>query len=382
MLLAAAGAGVGWLHKGDWGVSPWIASNYLATCRLEMLKRSFVGTIFTACVPHPTLHAIDLAGSCVTLLAVLAVSIHLASVAARWSARPRPDEWLRWLPLLACPALFWQLGYDLGRLDQLNLALFVLSISLARSRRSLARAALIPVTIVAIWNHESYLVLHLPVICAILLIEPARSVRAHIVPSIATGSAGLLAFAVVAIWGSAEAATRATLIDALVRIGLPAPEASAATTVWSYSFGDTVRQTLGNFATLRGLVHGLIFAGFTSLVIAAWFRVLGRIRFSANAHDRSQQFDRFERWLPWIVRTAPLCGLVLGLVGLDMGRWCAWTIANLIFLTLYLLDREDADGRHAALRVIPRPLRWSGILGPLGVTSAFPLLIAIVRLVL
>ena len=71
---AACGALIGELHKGHWGVSAWISSNYLANYEDEFLKRALWGEIFTRLLPNPSQRWIDFAGTLVLALSVIATA--------------------------------------------------------------------------------------------------------------------------------------------------------------------------------------------------------------------------------------------------------------------------------------------------------------------
>lgn len=374
MVLAACGAGVGQLHKGHWGVSAWIASNYLANYDHEFLKRALWGELFTTIAPHPTPGWIDLAGSFLLLIAVLATALHVASSFERINraspgAQSRQETWRRWFPALAlCPALFLQFGYDLGRLDQLNLVGFILSIWLARSRDSWIRFLIVPISIVAILIHEAYLVVHLPVVIGILMVESLRSSksdrrsatpsRSLLIPILLLGSVTAALFVMTC--GSANLETHARIRDAMRDAGFDATDTANSTTIWVYSLKDTIAQTFHRYSTLKGAVYTALFLSFGAAASWVYLRIV-------RGFDPPSRTERYLVLSPFVVVT-------LLFIGFDAGRWFAWMAVNQVFVVLYLIETLDDRRRAAALAMMPRRLGAAALLGPVGVASAFPLL--------
>lgn len=381
---AACGALIGELHKGHWGVSAWISSNYLANYDAEFLKRALWGEIFTSVLSHPSRRWIDLAGTLVLTLSVIATAVHLSASFRRIEARGAPilpAIARRWFwAIAACPALFLQFGYELGRLDQINLILFLASIWLARKPNRGARLLILPLSMLGILTHEAYVFLHLPVVLGIVTMEGARAGRSRR-PEVA---ATLLASFVIAfctmVWGSASPETHARLQEAMREARFDSIEVRHSTTIWVYSLRDTMAQTLARYTILKGAVYTALFLVFGALASWVYLRVLQplyaipgdqpRVQTAAGGIPAAERFLRF----------APFVPLSLTLIGFDVGRWVAWMVVNQVVVALYLIEIHPNLGAcEKALAALPRRLAAVALLGPLGVTNALPLWVWIVR---
>lgn len=394
MLLTACGALIGLLHKGDWRVSSWIASNYLANYDDEFLKRALGGEILTALVPHPDQGLIDLAGVMVVTLAILATAIHLARSFGRierrsWNVSEQiaveiPRRWFWALAL--CPALFLQFGYDLGRLDQVNLVAFIGSIWLARSPHRWLRMMIAPISITAILMHEAYLLIHLPVVTGILLVEAARAgtgprvSRERETAIVVLGS--LVAVFSVIVWGPADPGTHAHIKESMRAIGFDSLLTAHSTTIWIYSLHDTIAQTFRRYSILKGAVHTALFLTFGAVASWIYVRIVGALH-AQNASRHGTTADAGLRGKSGrFLLFSPFFALGLLFIGFDAGRWCAWMAVNQVFVTLYLIEITDDRARATALARMPPHLGAAALVGPLGVTNAFPLLIWIARAII
>lgn len=396
---AAVGIGVAQLHKGHWGVTAWSSSNYFANYDQEFLKRALWGELFTTLVPRPTRESIEISGSVVLALAILAVAFHLASsfqricrVSSAGGMDVRPVRRL-WFPALVFfPALFPQLGYELGRVDHLNLVGFVLSIWLARSRRRWMRFLTVPISVAAILTHEAYLIIQLPVVIGILTIEsyrrtvfernsvplPHSAMEARLPwrlePAIMLLVCVAAAF-VVLIFGSASIETHARIEDAMREAGFDMTVPGRWTTIWVYSLADTIAQTFHRYATLAGGVYFAVFCAFGAAV--SW--VYSRIVRALGVWSGPPEGD-LPKWAKRYLVFSPFAVLILLFVGFDGGRWFGWMAVNQVFVSLYLIEIIPNDRRRAAaLGMVPKRSWAAAFLGPLGVGHAFPLLSSIAQ---
>ena len=381
---AACGALIGELHKGHWGVSAWISSNYLANYEDEFLKRALWGEIFTRLLPNPSQRWIDFAGTLVLALSVIATAYYLGASFRRIEANGTvitPRIARRWFwAIAACPAFFLQFGYDLGPLDQINLVLFLISIWLARKPGIGLRILILPLSVLAILTHEAYVLIHLPVVLGIMIVEGARAgTSRRLEASAMLLTASLAAFCAM-MWGSASPETHARIQEAMRDARFDSLDVRHSTTIWVYSLRDTMAQTFARYTVLKGMVYTALFLGFGAAATWAYLRVLRPLNPSSDPETApgtaSREISPAERFL----RFSPFVPLGLTLIGFDVGRWVAWMIVNQVFVALYLIETNpNRRAREKALAALPIHLGAVALLGPLGVTNALPLWVWIVR---
>ncbi|WP_353250866.1 hypothetical protein [Salinisphaera sp. T31B1] len=320
------------------------------------IKRGLAGTLLAAFdgAERRTLAIAIAVAALLALCAVLAIVL--------WACRrrlARADFRLLAALWLALPTGVINLGYDIGRLDHLNLLLLVAALAAQRRGQGLWVCM---TSVLALLIHEAYLFYGLPLLMADALSRPRPSgpTRARCEPGVWIH--GLVVVATLAVlwgWGRFEPG-RAALIQSLDgRV----PAAHNVLNVWLRSLAENLgyvgeRWAQGLFAPSELLLFGVLIG--TALGLA-W----------SVARLNRQSLDM--RWF------ASLAVLPLFALGVDYARWVAlfWTV-SLAAITLGVLD-----GRFTRLY----PPRLAGIvttaaiaslaLGPVGSVHAFPVISAL-----
>ncbi len=308
-----------------------------------------------------TIQGIDTAALVSMILSSVLSGLFLAEMTrvgalSSWTARAA-------IVAFVSPCLFLQLGYDFGRLDHLNSGIFLITLVLLRRQAPPAIAAIL--VAFATLNHEAFVLLHLPTIVAAALWSdtvPARLMILTILPV----SAGL--FTVIMLWGGASGATVGYLEASALRIGYPEEAVASSTAVWRYSLADTVRQTFDYYKTTRGLGYTMFYLGVLAAAVASY--VSGLDRFVTPGIRRCPGRER-------LLYLAPLSPALMFLVGLDGGRWSCACLLDLIAMLVYLSSsRRPPPGGGVQF---PAWVYFIPLIGPVGVTSALPLIGELVR---
>jgi len=343
-------------------VSDWNTTHWLFDYHLEFVRRGLVGSIVAA-ASEPSVEQIR-------QLAVGALV--LSSAALVWfttsSLRRRPDAFATGLAILtvACPATLTQLGFDCGRFDQIDLILFLAALVVIERGASAAPLVVASLTVVALLVHEAFLVVHVPVLIAVMAHRSDRSERRVDWGVVLVAAVALVVGGLVLRFGSLEAVDHETYRDALI-----SQHALREKDVY-YSTRVLYRELHENIALATRTLPRRIFR-WEALVVAA---VLAPWLWAAIAALRSlrskiEPARRFGFWLPVIASASPL---LLAVVGSDLFRWCSLSLLNLFVVTL-LLIRTNPEAEFAL-----RPGRgWIGLLvvvswivGPVGIDTPLP----------
>ena len=334
-IATAAGDGPARLpHLGDWKIA-----QFLFDYRdLGFAKRALLGTLLDA--PND-------AGITPAMRAVAAATGAALAGLLAWLVARAGDTRLAMVALLS-PALFLQIGHDLGRLDQA--ALLVAAAILASARAwALLAAPVMP------FIHEGSAVTVLPVLLALHWALHRR--------------AGLVLGA-----GAASGASVAALFllpdpPTLTRLVALYPEAhvmhlAVQGATLADNTGLVLRRLLDQPATALLKLAAAALYGAGVLVFA--LRLLGARR---------------ETLLALAAALAPLALLP---VGIDWARWIALSVTNalLVCAVLGAAGRPLAPPRGALDRWLPRLLALAALAGPMGVDTAFPLSFPVERMLL
>lgn len=304
--------------------SPWKVDQYAFSYQeLGFAKRALVGTLLEALGVAPW----SAAARAAMLAVALAAALALARVAWR-----QADPVLAFA-LLASPASFLNMGFDLGRLDQLNL-LLLLAMLFGRGRGWILLA---PVMVLA---HEGAVVMFLP------LAFYCRWVT-HGADRMLLLAAGLSLAVLLGLMtaGRHDAAE-------LLRL-YPRAEAESVR-ILTRSIGE-------NMAFVREHLAGteaLLFLGYAAGLFY-WLVVLGLVWRPVAALPRAA--------LGLAAASAPLA---LSLVGIDIARWTALAVVNLFLLAL-VARRQGAPAPEPPGPPLLLLLVLYAAAGPIGIVFAF-----------
>ncbi|MGH7383954.1 MAG: hypothetical protein ACREKG_02160, partial [Candidatus Rokuibacteriota bacterium] len=205
---AGLAAVCGGYATGD-GVSDWNVTHWLFTYDLEFTRRALVGTLVWGMVePDPDLArrlGVGLLIGCSAALILFAA----------WSLRGRPAAFRAGFAVLtvACPATLTQFGYDCGRLDQLNLILFLAALVLIVRGPVAAPLGVALLTAIALLVHEAFLIIHVPVLVGMMIHRSGGRVNRGLV---LVGAVALIVTALVTRFGSLDAVDHETYRSQLV----------------------------------------------------------------------------------------------------------------------------------------------------------------------
>lgn len=160
-LVALAATALGLAIGG--GASDWNATHWLFSYDLEFVRRGLPGSAAGSLIASDPVWIERLSLGVLGLLGVVV----LAFAARAFGKRARAGLGLALL-LAASPAIFSQWGYDCGRFDQLNGILFLASVLPVLAGKRWAILWAMALTVTAILIHEAYLVIHLPLVVALV----------------------------------------------------------------------------------------------------------------------------------------------------------------------------------------------------------------------
>lgn len=366
----AAGVGLRHVYPAEPGALSVLKALHYRVSWLDLgfVKRGLVGTIATGLLGRPPTDLEILAfWGLMAVGALLGGGVLVLSAASRIGDRRERAVWLAVTVL--SPATFLHLGYDVGRLDVLLLLLFGCAFAV-RGRPQLVGVA----AAVGLLVHELFALALLPTLALAVLEKGGtnagsrRGALASCAPALGPALVVLAFLAVAGPYEPGPGAFRARLAER----GVELPEtvrAQEAVGVWTRGLADNVERAVGALVRPRAL---------SSVVLGAVFLLL------LGAFDRRVR----ARWdLPRGPRTwAPYSGLLLLVLGTDVARWFA-LVGSALIVTLAFDLRETGGGAGrcdpapaGSWRVADLLLAAACLLGPLGVTFAFPLPVAVFRM--
>jgi hypothetical protein len=335
------------------------------------VRRGLPGSLVALLSPDPshlTLYAASAAVvACLVLLYWFFVT---SSLATRGTPRSRT---LLALVFLVSPATFWQVGFDMGRYDAVNVILLLASLLLIERKRFVVAGGLMAVSVLV---HEASFFMFLPVALAAAMGKsrpglPGRSKEegpddVDNVPLLAVALPALAALAAVMLLGDYEPG-REALEAALARTHSP-PGEHCALCVWTRGLGHNVRivaRELGEPDVVPGLMAAL-----------AYFGVFCQFYFRFHALNGLRRDA-----LTW----SPFAVALLFVVGVDFERWLAAAVTSMTIVMCYKMRGRRMETIEGVVpsrsNVLPALLLVSGVLGPLGVSRAFPLIVKLWKLV-
>lgn len=306
----------------------WLTAQYLVSYEvLGFTKRALVGTVvglFSGADP-------------LTLAWIASVPTIALVVVFAWRLADRMHPVLAAVALVS-PAIFMQIGFDLGRFDHLIYLMMILIVAL----RSAFLILLAPLALII---HEAALLIHLPLLTAIHLARHGAD-RFFALFLAATGLISLVLFM-----------QSATVSLAQLQEIYPSA-AEPALAVYTRSFES-------NFA----VVYEYLLARTDGDAVAFAIAVLYLACTVALVRPLVGQ-----NWTGRLALLTCLSPLLLSIVGIDWPRWIALSSFNVFLLATTELARSERPvGRFRTLLVVPCMVGIS-ILGPLGTDQPFPVL--------
>lgn len=290
---------------------------------IGFVRRTLVGTLVPGDPALGVTTAVLVAATAPPVLAAAVMAPLLARLADRGLA----------IALAVSPALFWQLGYDLGRFDTINL-LIALGILLSPWRWALMAA---PVMLLV---HEAVAVILMPVLFALHWQRFGAGA-----PMVVAGVAVLVVTAAVV-------GLSARPDETAVLAAYPVAEVDSAR-VFGRSLSDNLALTWRHLTDGRPARQFWMLAP-PALYVAALVVVAARML-------RAESGAR-------VALAAALSPLLLAPLGTDYARWLALAGANVILVALVSGGASSPRAPRAAVAA----LMAAAVLGPMGILFGFP----------
>jgi len=312
-------------REGEWPfLEHWLLLQYLVDYGdLGFVRRGLIGTLLPG---DPALGATP-----VVLAAAMAPAVMAAAAIAPLLARLE-DRALAFA-FAVSPALFWQMGFDFGRFDTLNL-LIALGIALCPWRWALVAA---PVTLLI---HEAAAVVLMPVLFALHW--------QRFGPGAPMVVAGMAVLAVIA----AVVHLSARPDETAVLAAYPVAEVDSAR-VFGRSLSDNLALTWRHLTDGRP-ARQFWMLGPPALYVAALVVVVARMLRARRG--------------AWVALAAALSPLLLAPLGTDYARWLALAGANVILVALVVGGASSPRAPRAAVAALVA----AAALGPMGILFGFP----------
>lgn len=354
--LAAYASGI-YLHMLYYGgnlIDDWNSIQFsISYCEHGFVKRGIIGTLFDL-LGIPTTQ-VAMTTFSVTCIAIVILALILLGKQFGNSIAPKQQIRLAFLLALS-PATFSHLGFDLGRFDALLFAIFLFGWIAILNQRYLLAGLL---SAIAILIHEIFLVVFLPILCAVASWrqlpswpQAARLLILPLVSGIAVMKFGVFEPGTDALEGSIR--DRVSDFDAMNRASV-----DDALLVWAAGTESSVNKLsdiIWNIYTFKNILVG-------ALPILALLTTLALILVRQSVRPN----------------ILVLCGLtpaLLFFVGIDFYRWLSFlwiTVFCVLILCMIHSRNPTAPSNteymaHFALC----------LLGPLGVMDSLPLLLLLI----
>lgn len=337
---------------------------YLFTYRFEFLKRGFVGTIFDLLSIAPTKKFLFVF-SVVCSNAIFLLMSNLFIKASESSSK-KAFIWVLFLFALS-PAAAWNLGYEFGRADILNLVIELIAITLVISKWKQA-VLLIPLLIaVGILNHEAFIFLNFPIILTIILNELGNeiikrtAVFSSIVVAIVIGCSVML-------FGNVTPQNVGILYSSVYHRPLPAqlPMVNPFMIVTT-NLETNVKYNMVQYLTFFSRSHYFAVFPLVGVYVYLYSRILD---FQSLSKEKK------------LVFISPFLIFPMFLVSWDTYRWISIMIINMFVSFAYLCFRssnqiEFKGIRHLKLSLVI--LLLYAFVGPAGAYDSLPYFSTILR---
>jgi hypothetical protein len=337
--------------------SDWIITHWLFNYDIEFVRRGLMGAALRL-PSNPT----PITVAVVSIILLLVTSLMLcAFVYDSWKPSPAAVPFA--IATTTFPGALTEFAFDIGRFDQLNICLFVLStwFAVKVDQSMKGYAVLAASTVLGALIHEAYLFTHLPVVVSLLLYRERRVSSGIVVVSAVAAVSALLVWR----FGDLSGLERGSLVLLLSdRHGLGIQAVYDSTAPLYRDPGSSLTHATGLLFNRLSSWQ----AGVALLVAVVWafypIRAFRSFWWAAPARER------LWLWLPMLAAFSPL---LLSFAATDTFRWVALTVLNLCMMTS-ALARSGSSSRQP----VPAPLSIlllalaALIVGPLGTDTPLP----------
>lgn len=330
---------------------------YFLTYRVEFMKRGFLGTVLNVLNITPNLRFLFYMSWILNgMIFVLGLSI-LKKTLTSFSKK---QFFLFLLIFTVSPATAWNMGYESGRADILNLLIQLALIALILSGKTRKMVFVPPLLVIGILNHEAFIFMNMPIVFAILFCETKESRTARYV-LVGSVICSLTAITALGIYGGIEPKNLAKLYQLVYQAPMPEdlPFINPFMIVTSdliasikFTLGETMKY---RFVQRLLLVIPLLFSCFTM-----YFRIIDRKLISS---------------VEKIVYVSPFAVVPMFFLGVDTYRWLAIMLINMAFSFAYLMYRNPRSinlNRLESFRPYIKVVLFYSLLGPIGARNNFP----------
>ena len=334
------------------GVADFIQLHYMFNYGAEFLKRSLTGHMFYLLGLSSSDIAIWVNSWLIALIAIAMLYLFIS----RFKPSTDNQQNLWFLIYFAIsPATISHIAYDLGRYDQLNLVLMLMSVALVTKKYRLGASL---IAAIGVFVHEGFFFLCLPLLVAITIAESERQsllvgIKMAVLPS--------LAMLIVFIFGNPETFTESDLrIIFLERF--PNIDRTALRGGIAAMFQEFDQVFLNTLQIYRRPGKWLYF-------------IAGGTYFVAVCALYWQFYRKVKQPELRLVLISPFASAVLFLVAVDYFRWIALICLNMFLAYSYCshkMQRLNLADSHPSIL-----LKFTALfvfLGPLGCIVAFPLI--------
>lgn len=342
----------------------WVMTHWAFTYEFGFLKRALVGDIVARFFGPPTALLITVA----SVIFVAATSAALLRLFVEPALLERSaGGWLFALAAATHSATIPNLVYDLGRFDHIGLLIALgCLLAVARGTPAVRFAVVPPACVLGLLVHEGFLFLFVPLIFAAWHYEENG---ARLGARLAV-AAGLLALA--GVIGSLGRMTALPMDAYVAHLGArhDFPIGASSVLVLYSDLREGATHSLSTLASRWQLTNHAV------LLISLLPTLLLVRRFANVIRDRQRgEPTARARRIVYIAACSPL---LLYALGVDVARWWAACVTNLLIAVSYLAVREQASPALAdsIVRAPALPVAVVGIsliAGPLGVLHAYPL---------
>lgn len=334
-------------------VDDWRATHWLMSYDLEFIKRGAAGSVFNIFVNTPiSIWNITIAAYSIYFLLSICLALYVVPVFK--------NDILLITLLLSSGFAVQQLGYDIGRFDQIALLSTLLTLKLSPLSKNypfIITFLLIFLSAISMLIHEASALLAVPLTFSALSISTIKNKASYVYPSIYLISS-ICIFASIVLVGSPVTSAENWIDTLQNKADFEINLNSAAVT--HNSLKDNILISLERLTTLKTLNRMLLVILFSTIYIYAIYRI-----FQKQLASESRAVS-FLALLP-IAATIPLYFL-----GLDYYRWIALAMLNTLLILSYLRHVTEAPSIQLSKRALFLLVMFTLYTGPLGISTALP----------
>ena len=353
--------------KSFFAVSNWLTPQYFLNYQeFGFIKRGFIGSVINIFTDNPTSLSIFIISCLVSVLTTVIFWSFIVN--SSYHALNYKSRNIFFMLVALSPAIFWQFGYDLGRYDQINFSILIISLLLIEKDKLFFSSVLCAL---ALLIHEVFLFMFMPVIFFIVLDKYKDDTITMLIKKLLFFlSLPVVTMLFITLYGKFEPGidiltdnlkeTNAASVIALMEGPFSPLE------VWVRSASDNFTHTLKHFSVdqvyrTKGFINSLFIGLF---YLAFWVIFYYKLHKDNKIHFNLLSF-------------APFMSFPLYFIGTDYARWFSIIILNMCIVFLFKLRKPIVNNVQISYNVITGFLVLSTILGPIGVLITWPALITI-----